>query len=65
MKKKKKKKKNWMDRQDRYFMPTFYAVLCTNLYKSYLVRYILCSADRASLYNPVNKTNMVRNILYS
>jgi len=54
-----------MDRQDRYFMPTFYAVLCTNLYKSYLVRYILCSADRASLYNPVNKTNMVRNILYS
>jgi len=28
-------KENWMKRHDRYFMPTFYAVLCKNLYKSF------------------------------
>jgi len=27
-----------------------------------LTAHILCSVDRASLYNPVNKTNLVHNL---
>jgi len=65
-KKKKKKKKKKTGRTDMIatlylrFMQ-FFARICT----SHLVGYILCSVDRTSLYNLVNETNFVRNILYS